>query len=143
FCRSLVIARGGIVVKTVVDVGIDIDLVFFFILFEGGFISWPTVIDARVETGILNEQRGMYLRDLVQRWLGAIEWDSCGEIGEFFGHQIDDTAAETKSNYSYFAITIGLFSQVFEGVDEVLEHFILVSFSLHLATLIVIPGVAA
>ena len=55
FRSSLVETGGCIVVKAVVDVGIDISLVCFVVFFEGCLERWPAVGDTGIETGVLKE----------------------------------------------------------------------------------------
>jgi len=51
----------GVIVKTMVCFRIDVSGEFFFIFFKGGFISWPTFIDARIKFSIMQKQRSLDL----------------------------------------------------------------------------------
>src|ERR1700722_19226631 len=143
FRSGLIVPRGGVIVETMVDIGIDIGGILLLILFQGSLVCGPAIVNAGVETCIVQEKRRLYLRDIFLWRLGAIERDRGGQIGQLDGHLIGDGAAKAETYDPDLTVTVGLLSEVLEGVDKILEHFILVPFGQQVAAFIIIAGVAA
>jgi len=127
----------------VVDIRVDVGGILLVVFFQGGLVGGPAFVDTCIQTCIVDQERRFYLWHLVERWLGTVERNGGGEIGQADGHHIADPAAEAKAYDAYFAVDVGLLFEVFECGDKIFEHLVLVSFRLHFAAFVVVAGIAA
>ena len=62
FGSLLIIAWCGIVMETVIHVGINVSREIFMILFKGFFIGWPAFIYTLVKSRVLKQQWRLDIR---------------------------------------------------------------------------------
>jgi hypothetical protein len=141
--RRFVIARRGVVVETVVNVRIHVRRVGLAIGFQGRFISRPAVIGALIKTRILQQQRRLYVGNLLRFRLAPVIGYGGGQIGISNGHGIGDAATVTETDDTNFSGGRIMVTQKLEGREEIFPQLTAIQFFLHIAANIVGARIAA
>src|SRR6266481_8886602 len=142
-CRRLIVARGGIVVETVLHTRVDECLIINAGSFQRGLIFRPSTGDALVLLGVVQQQRRLD-PDRISFWrLLPIKRHRRIQIWQTRCQKIGDAATVAKTHYTDFAIALGKFFQHIKRSNKVFLRLGLIKFGKELARCVLVPRITA
>ena len=106
--------------EAVIGARIHVHLIFHAGGLECLLVGGPAGIDALVERGVMQQERGFDFGGVGSPGLCAVERHGRGEIRNPHGHRVDDASAEAKPDRADLAVAFGTRLQVRDGGKQVL-----------------------
>ena len=129
--------------EPVVFFRVEEGLVFLVVCLQGSLVFGPSCVYPFIEAGIVQQERGLYLRNHFHRGLTPVKWDGGCQARDADRHHIGDPPAEAEANHAHLAGAVRMAVQGFIGGDEVFEHLVAVALALQRPPVVIVARVAA